>query len=523
MANISVGQIPWGPVDAQASDNLFEVKWVEPPSIGTCLREDKWIISGEKGSGKSAIIKAVRDIYKKDYFATSIVDFKALSFDLLYRNIVQIAETTNLDALRMLSTAWQYAIIAELIAECANRDPHVYKQYADRLRKLGRTGMVHARLESALEEIWNTIEAFTRRQVAIPAEHRRANLVASGGLTASVLNELRKMPIDDEFREVRSGFFKQIAESRHNVILLLDGFDRLRNEKKNPDTYNLIFSALADAVLNINTYDNIPPYISIKAVIPHDRYMNLRLRDTDKLSVLHSMIKWDRAALEDFVARRIEIISRARGVQFNSLWRQVFPDAVTNTRCGLVEDSFEYILRHTMYRPRHFQAHFLKMGEMFPGEVLSEEMVSVSIAESSRQIASYWIEEYDLDFPFVREFIKSLYQRENVFTYKGLRGIIFDFQKGRGQDTGGQAITAIAETLYTTGFLGILSDVEPGAERAGRYYPPSKGGKRTHFDFYFKSGRREIIRTLQDESRVAIHPIFNEHLDLNTRLDLVVG
>ena len=62
MTLIPVSKIEWGPDDAIARDQNFAKKWIEPNDIELCLNESYWLVSGEKGSGKTAICRALTEI-----------------------------------------------------------------------------------------------------------------------------------------------------------------------------------------------------------------------------------------------------------------------------------------------------------------------------------------------------------------------------------------------------------------------------------------------------------------------------
>ena len=81
---IPLSNVNWGPSDALRLDAKFAMKWIESPSVKTCLQGTNWIISGEKGVGKSAIRRAIVEIYGENYLATPVVDFDDVAFKVLY-------------------------------------------------------------------------------------------------------------------------------------------------------------------------------------------------------------------------------------------------------------------------------------------------------------------------------------------------------------------------------------------------------------------------------------------------------
>lgn len=123
---IPLSNVNWGPTDALERDAKFPQKWIETPSIKKCLLKKSWLISGEKGSGKSAIRRALSEIYKSNFTTVSIVDFDDITFKALYENLVELALATKLSKTTTLSHYWQYAMIIELINACAKAKPTIY-------------------------------------------------------------------------------------------------------------------------------------------------------------------------------------------------------------------------------------------------------------------------------------------------------------------------------------------------------------------------------------------------------------
>jgi hypothetical protein len=105
--------------------------------IGSLARE---------GNGKSAIRRALVEIYGKQYLVAPVVDFNDISFRVLHEHLIELASTTKLSKTATLSHFWQYAMIVEMIAAAARRDPD---RYADLLNKI-RPIVQRCRLTSGL-------------------------------------------------------------------------------------------------------------------------------------------------------------------------------------------------------------------------------------------------------------------------------------------------------------------------------------------------------------------------------------
>lgn len=523
---VPLSSVAWGPTDALTRDNHFSEKWVEPDEIKMCLRSETWLISGEKGAGKSAIRRALVEIYGNQYFVAPIVDFDDISFRVLHEHLVELASTTKLSKTATLSHYWQYAMIVELIAATARKDP---THYADLLGKIPSDRVdipLNERLMKLLEEAWNKIDEFTGARAQKPKKTTRAkaNLVASSGLTAKFLQGLSKFPLGPEFDELKEAFFRRIEERHDRVVLILDGFDRLKTDGSRSDATQLIFASLVDAVHVIHTDAHLPPTLEIKAFIPHDRYLSLPLRDSDKIDTMHVAIRWTRETLQAFLKRRLDLTPKLQpGANFHSAWSQVMPEHITNATYRLEEDSFDYLVRHSMMRPRQLQIHLEQLATDYHGRNIDPSMIPTAVSESSKKVAKYFIDEFRTDHPYLVRFIASLHRKENVMEFRDFRLLV---EEGlRRYHTSGKLplVEDMVDTLYAMGFFGVVNFLEQGRDAPSIYCPPTKESRRHFVDFFFKNPHASISGTLQDDRVVAFHPVFIDYCSLRPHSTLIVG
>ena len=526
---ISVSQVSWGPYDALERDSAFLVKWIEPDNIKECLLTDKWIVSGEKGSGKSAIRKAISEIYRDQYDVIQVVDFNKVEFDTLCKNLNEIAKLTSLSKTKTLSNFWQYAIIIALLRECHTVKPKIYGHLIGPVQPVRMKRGVYEQLIGLVEDIWNSIDTFTGIGAVSPearaTDPRFANLIASGGLTAEFLSQLSEFPLDDLYHDLKKQFFSLVEERGHTITAIFDGLDRLKVDESSSSGLSLIFASLIDAIQTIRIDVNLPPTINFKALIPHDRYLALPLRDSDKISALHASIRWDKQSLQEFLRKRIEVSTSLKGNGFQIMWRQVMPEWITNTKYNLQEDSFEYIVRHSLYRPRHLQIHLTTLASRHRNKNIDPSMVPSSIAASSEQITRYFINEYSTDFPFLLKLIQLFHRRDNIMEYKHFRDIVGNGMRKSRMDIE-LTLESIVNLLYEIGFFGIVNFIDPGENvDSAIYCPPTKEGRKHYVDFFYKSPTPKVSVSgfLTDTSVVALHPIFVHFANLRTHPNLIVG
>jgi len=519
---IPLSEIEWGPIDA-IGDKHFSDKWIEPSHVKRCLREQYWIVSGEKGSGKTAIRKALTDLYNDRFVAIAEVDFNRISFEPIYKNIKEIARTTSLPLSITLSNYWQYAILVEIMNSCAQSRPERYGNLAPRPGVKGRISL-NERILLSLEAAWNKIDEFTGVRSSPGAQQDDpVNLLATSGLSAEFLHDLSVFPLDSNFKRKKLEFFRRLRKEDDRAVVILDGFDQLKNDESHPDSINSVFSALIDAIRSLQSDPELPDNLFVKAFIPHDRYLSLNLRDSDKVDTMHAEIRWTSESLRSFLAKRIEASGKVTGSGFANLWKQVLPEAVNNPVHALSEDTFEFILRHTMYRPRQMQIHLESLKSDYTDQVIDPSMVPKSIAESSKRIAKYFIEEYKLDHPHLRDFIFMFRRKPNIMDFSAFRETLLTGVKRYHPNGYRMSIENKIDDLYAMGLFGILNFLQPQEALGDKYLPPSKGSRKHYLDFFYREPHPSVSSILQDDDQIAIHPIFNDYAGLQVDSNLIVG
>lgn len=520
---LPLSDVTWGPINATENDRQFSDKWIEPTEIKNCLDHNCWIVTGEKGSGKSAIQRAMREIHSADYYATPLVDFDKVTFRLLYDNLILLSNTTKLSTSVTLSNYWQYAIVIEMLRACVKRDPAIYGDLLQDVPNSRHEDIpLNERLMRLIEEAWNLIDEFTDAQKA-SSSVPRANLLASGGLSAKLLHNLSTFPLGPEYEAVKREFFRRTEHHHHRVTLILDGFDTLITQDAEPASIHMIFSSLLDAILSLRSNPDLPGNIGIKALIPHDRYINISLRDADKVDAMHTPIRWNIETLKKFVEKRITSTSKLKAGSFHTLWKQVFPESIIHPVYKIEEDSFEYLLRHTMLRPRQLQIHLNEMATAHPGLNIDPSMVPKSIANSSQNLAKFFMDEYSLDHPNLENFILTFHRKSNVMELKAFRDLVAAGIKRFHGPEHGINVDYKLDILYATGLYGIVQFVDPGDQMQERYYPPTRESRPHYVDFFFRKPYNKVSARFSDDTLIALHPIFVDFANLRLDPSLIIG
>lgn len=150
-------------------------------------------------------------------------------------------------------------------------------------------------------------------------------------------------------------------------------------------------------------------------------------------------------------------------------------------------------------------------------------MVPAAVAASSKSIAKFFIDEFRTDYPNLARFIASMHGRDNVMEYKQFRQLVSNGIHRYHVVEEDSEVEDIIDELYSMGLFGILTFIESGQESSGVYCPPTRESRRHFVDFFFKNAHASISGTLQDDSLVALHPVFIEHCNLRPHASLIVG
>jgi len=286
-----------------------------------------------------------------------------------------------------------------------------------------------------------------------------------------------------------------------------------------------LFYALIDAVYDITLDPKLSAHVSIKALIPHDRWLIQKPRDRDKWRGIHQSIVWRYANLKEFVRKRLALHPNIHSTtDFTVAWTQYFPEKIWNHCYKVNEDGFDYILRHTQYRPRQLQFHLIKLCKHFKDREISPLEIADVIASSCKERVVDFIEEFRIDHPQMDKFLRRFHGCANVLTYEAFCTRVGDILRQLGVAVD---IPEKIEKLYHIGFVGrvcVMTDFAYEAKKHATYFPPSRvDGKRYKCEFYYEEGAPEEFRNLDKADTVCIHPMFHDYCGLEPNERYLIG
>jgi len=525
---IPLSDIEWGPTDAAKKDKHFLEKFIEPDKIKQLISNKYWIIAGEKGSGKTALCKGITMKYGAEYSCIKVMRFDDMEFCAIIKNLKELTSATDISSLTLISHYWEYVLIIKAIQKYIRKTKFNFTKNGTLVHNyLLKNGLIESSALSIMLNLigkgWTFIEKWTK-----PGNDKPSEIILPSNLTSEVVDTISKYPIfDPEFRKIRELFSAQLESKDEKVLLTLDGFDRLKSsEDCNRESLQIIFEGLIAAVYAISISEDLSSNLQIKAFIPYDRFIALDLRDFDKVEATYRRINWDYDSQKEFLSKRLSLNRKIQHlVKFEDQWSEVMPKKIWNKYYNIEENTYEYILRHTMYRPRHLQIHLEMLAEEYFNKTIDPSMIAKSIRESSKKIADFIVKEYKVDHPLMAPFLARFKGCTNILPFYEFREIIkkaleiFDVKHW--------TIDTKIDSLYNMGFCGVvkfLGDHHQQIDRMKRYVPPRKVGVNPYqCDFYYVKPTDNFSSTIDDHSLISIHSIFFDYCDLFPHETMLVG
>ncbi len=475
----ALSKVDFGPTDAATPDKYFLSKYVEENNFHILIDNEYTIITGEKGAGKTALIKGLRLKHGKDFSSIVDIRFGKVSFAPIIKNMQTIAKLSDVSDLVLITNYWKYSLLVEAMKTVFQKQKKQSSNVASKIRsylvkKNHITESVWTRLANISFHIWQLIEEATRQSDS-------NNM--PGTIPIGVLQHIESYPITDEYLEMEECFGRYLIENGLRILITLDGLDLFKiRTRKEYSQIVLIFEGLIAATYEITISDQFSESLLIKSLIPYDIYAGLELRDLDKYEERYKHIRWDYKSLQELLRKRIiHSLNLNRSTAFERAWSEILPSKVFNSHVGIEEDTYEYLLRHTLYRPRHLQVILKIMREHYPGMLVTSEMIPPVVAAATKKLVRYFISEYKDTHSKFGEFIKHFKGKSNIMNYGFFRSFVSKVLSD--MKIYNINVDEKIDNLYKIGFIGLIHPLHTKEDKRGslyRYAPPVRDGMKPY-------------------------------------------
>jgi len=485
--------------DSAENDRRFEEHFVSTSDFVRLATEPSPIVIGAKGSGKTAFMRGLASAYKTQFAHVYSIKLDELKFSPLFNAIKRLDSASQHGVVAIARAMWQNVIAVYLLEAAVTskvvgpRDRTEIRKYLHRAGYLGTQAT--EKLSGHLERVWSVIANWTHDEDGTGA--RPLNSLSPRQHAA-----ISAFPSDPKLAELLGRISDAVLTTGKPLLLCFDGLDSIvEHSLESRDT---LFAGLIDASYKSVTDRSMHDVLALKVLLPKELAVGARrhLRDLDKIDTFIQLITWDKANLSEFMRKRLDDHVRIKGRPFNEVWHEYFPDKVTNYAHGIDEDSFHYILRHTLYRPRQLLLHVQWLLDKWDRREhapfrLDPTFLRRTISEGNILLSEYVVAELRLDFPNLESFLRSFHGVSSIQSWQEVRDRMHRYLGVS------DALLELAFTeLFNYGLFGIRKHaVDAEARRTVKF----------QFAFMSRDSKANVVRRLEDRTEIALAPMLVDY------------
>jgi len=360
--------------------------FVESNAFRRICSKERFILLGNRGSGKSAIFKILAEREKNN--GTLVIELSPEDYSYEMFSKVVAKEQQGFWAKQgAYAAAWKYLIYMLVMKGLAGRGG----------LKKGASARIHNYLR-------NNFQGHQDNPLDILLSYlKRFEGIKVGSYEVGIkTRELQKLYKLDEIQALIPDLI-DICK-RQNVVLLVDELDRGWDASEDAKAF---VAGLFQAAIRIN---EATPLLRVLVSLRKELYDNIPAlyEDAQKYRDIIEEIQWDEPHLLQLVANRIKYSMGLIGRQPEDNWNSVFVETLDYRQTK----SFNYLVDRTLYRPR---------------EIIQ---LCTDISEKARETAS-WPINYDIiskaEVKYSEDRAKDI-AAEYRFQYPGLLGIFEAFR-----------------------------------------------------------------------------------------------
>ena len=511
-----IKEIDWGTGEAKAEikqlKNEFGDIFVNIDNIELIKEKHHLFIWGRRGSGKTAMAwKLSNSQHRNKNMNVIKIDFEDAE-DWVGAVLARIGNFRQLEGFPLLKSCadlWYNSILTEIMRKLVaneNIDLVGKKKVTKYINKYDGECGVFKILLGKIEELGKLLE------YGDPINSLPYSLTVNG--IEMLDKHLRGSTEFIDAIEILNENLKKYPELKIRIVV--DSVDKWMItpafiEKASDDFFvlSLVVRGLTRALIKIHTHEYFKNSVEIKAFLPIDMKPYMEDRASEHEDIYHHYIQWSDKELAAFIAKRVarnkHLItgSGAYAETLNNTWDELFPFLIKNSETDVKHKPFDYLLRHSQFRPREILICCRAISEYAKTEnksSLTQEEFRDVVHQHCNNEVSKTINEFKPSLQNIHEILNRFTGRSNILKSEQVYSILknVDFT-GSIKDT-----NELIQFLYDMGFLGIIMD-QHEKNAFGKPLPFTISKEKTlYFNFKFLDPMRSIFGTKE----FVIHPIF---------------
>ena len=498
---------------AENDTTLLNDEFVEIPVYQEIMGDKSRIISGRKGSGKTALQKHL--VSEMRGRAVAVVKPRDSNMDSLYDFAIENSVGGSL--IPIFNQVWTFVMTFSAY-ESVRRHYSEPPRWTDTVTE-GRIDRIMGRRRRRMDATGEVI-TLTSTLLDLKEEFPRPDDMAAA--TGEIKGTLSRY-----FQRYPDRYVTVFIDSIDDAILTEDRSRSERAVKKafGPadyvDQFSDFFLAMIDAFRDFTNMDLNPigPKVRLKMLVPTDLMTGIyrsNYRHRDQLHGQITQVEWSREQLKTLLARRLAHNltkaqqrklrdARHRDAPYEqAVFRLFFPQKISvryiderGLEQDVPRDAVDEILDHTMFRPRDVISlvnlvgkHCKRKGAAFPTQEIFEDAFS----QFSRDFESSIKAEYQIAFEELSTALQLMEGGKSRIDRRTLRGLVEAIVGTDRKD-----VDALVIKLFQCGAIGMVEGVSEG-KSVGNFLD----SKRVHYCFNACDERR-ILRAQAVDIHRGLH------------------
>lgn len=419
------------------------------------LREgDKSILLGNRGSGKSAIIKMLSDYYKQKGCLVIELLPEDYSYEMLAKTSISQNEEKWIKA-SAYTAAWKYLIYVIAMKFYMEDSNTVVKSKAKPIYDYIRKN--HKGYDK--QNNWEILTNYIKRIEGIKIGTYEA------GIKTKQLQELYKL---EDINNLLP--YLKILTKRKPIIFLIDELDKGWDASEEAQAF---ISGLFQASVTLNQLsDKFKVIISLRKEL----YDNIPLlyEDYQKYNDMFEIIEWNRDNLFELITKRISYsLPQTKEKDDIEKWNTVFTDVIQG------ESTFNYIINRTLNRPRELIQFCIdskeRAVEIRADKIDINAIITSEVKYSDKRTKDIAME-YKFQYPKILNVFEMFRGKHSIMSRDDLEHLILTaFDKSNGIRDCSTWLTNQTEeflitVLWQIGFLKIETTCYINGELKKGYY-----------------------------------------------------
>lgn len=321
--------------------------WQAPDVYDEVHDNNVWLIYGRKGSGKSTLVEYLGS----DSQNSKVITIRPRKTNLFQKVLVAINEVKDDDRLieESISNTIEFILFAQIMRSVVGE--------ANKFISGGN-----------LETIYNFLCQYGLHQGSVLRKAISLISKQTGkiSLVPDISQLLNTLEGDVEYEDAKDALIEYTKEINKSVVLCIDDIDQIGFSFSRYDRLFVNGLLILMGRNNVNFIES-GAKIRIFLTIPSELYFHSTMWGADWITGKSNCLNWDDPKdMLGLVNKRIAMEMNVRkhhkrskddiySIDSDKTWNRIFPTSIKN-KLNRDESSFDYLLRHTFYTPRHMLA-----------------------------------------------------------------------------------------------------------------------------------------------------------------------